>query len=139
MQMTDIQTLIKRIHEEAGEKGQMKLGAFIAALEAVDDKTISVQFDFGGFVPDSIMSYRGYYDHLSFDWVVRGNDHSVARVLVEAKSAMGKVFTGYKGGDYTMHENTPLWVAQYGDCTSTAIVGVADHNYAVVINTAFID
>jgi hypothetical protein len=137
--MTTIESALALVRQQSREKGNLKLGQLIQALEAIPDKTKSVQFDFGGFVPDSIMSYRGYYDHLAFDWVERGNDHSVARVLVEAKSAMGKVFTGYKGGDYRMDESTPLWVAQYGDCTSTAIIGATEYSWVVILDTAFID
>jgi hypothetical protein len=134
-----IESALALVRQQAREKGAIKLGQLIQGLEAISDKTKSVQFDFGGFVPDSIMSYRGYYDHLSFDWVERGNDHSVARILVEAKSAMGKVFTGYKGGEFLMDASTPVWAAQYGDCTSTAIIGVTEYSWVVVLDTAFID
>lgn len=35
-------------------------------------------------------------------------------MLVHAKSAQGATFTGYKGGEYTMHEYTDCWIAEYG-------------------------
>ena len=36
-------------------------------------------------------------------------------VLAMCKGAMGEVFQGYKGGDYQMGRNTPVWIANYGD------------------------
>lgn len=59
-------------------------------------------------------SYRGYYRDLAFEPVT--TQRSAKDLLDECQSAMGKVFEGYKGGDYLMGENTPLWVANYGSC-----------------------
>jgi hypothetical protein len=57
-------------------------------------------------------SYRGYYSDLAFEG---GTSQIEAHeLLASCKSAMGKVFTGYKGGDFMMGELTPLWVASYG-------------------------
>lgn len=69
-------------------------------------------------------SYRGYYRDLAFEPVA--TQRSVENLLVECQSAMGKVFKGYKGGDYLMGENTPLWVANYGSC-GTRLMGVDDN------------
>ena len=68
-------------------------------------------------------SYRGYYRDLAFEPVT--TQRSAEDLLVECQSAMGKVFEGYKGGDYLMGENTPLWVANYGSC-GTRLMGVDD-------------
>ena len=35
-------------------------------------------------------------------------------MLEHANSALGATFTGYKGGEYTMHEYTDCWIAEYG-------------------------
>lgn len=35
-------------------------------------------------------------------------------MLENAKSALGATFYGYKGGEYTMHEYTYCWIAEYG-------------------------
>jgi len=31
------------------------------------------------------------------------------------KQAIGKRFTGYKGGDFLMGKNTPVWLAEYSN------------------------
>ena len=60
---------------------------------------------------------------------------SLADLIKQLKEAVGKVYTGYKGGDYTMTEDTPLWVANYGETGSTAITGVLDQGWCVLIVT----
>ena len=65
-----------------------------------------VRFGFG-----SPMSYRGYYEDLAFD---PAENVTIGSMLAHAKSALGQTFQGYKGGDYTMHEYTDCWIAEYG-------------------------
>jgi len=38
---------------------------------------------------------------------------------------MGKVFQGYKGGDYVMGALTPVWVAEYG-CYGERIMSIIE-------------
>jgi len=56
-------------------------------------------------------SYRGYYDELAFEPC---EDISVGELLKIAKDCIGKTFTGYKGGEYTMTRHAPIWLSQYG-------------------------
>ena len=53
------------------------------------------------------------------------------------KLAIGEVFEGYKGGDYTMSKNTPVWVANYGNSGNTGIVDVIHDEYQVVLVTQY--
>lgn len=77
-------------------------------------------------------SYRGYYDDLAFE----PNTHitTCGEVLEICESAIGQVFTGYKGGKYVGHDKTPLWMASYG-CEGRAIVAVIDQGDKVVLWT----
>lgn len=52
------------------------------------------------------------------------------------KGAVGKTFMGYKGGDFVMSRQTPVWVANYGDAGHTAVIGVVDDGYQVILITA---
>lgn len=56
-------------------------------------------------------SYRGYYDELAFEPV---KYVSVNSIISLAKTCIGQTFEGYKGGNYTMSEYTPIWLAEYG-------------------------
>ena len=58
-------------------------------------------------------SYRGYYCDLSFE--PAETQQGAAELLAICEGCMGRVFQGYKGGDYVMGELTPLWFAAYGE------------------------
>lgn len=83
----------------------MTLGELITALESADQsRVVPVGFTHAH-------SYRGYYDELAFE---PAQEVTIASMLECAKGALGKVFTGYKGGEYQMSEWTPVWLANYG-------------------------
>lgn len=86
---------------------QLTLGKLIEVLEAMpSDTQVANLCD-----PDS---YRGYYSDLYFKR--QDGTRPAIELLADCKAAMGKVFTGYKGGDYVMGALTPLWIATYGCC-----------------------
>lgn len=88
---------------------QMTLGKLIAALEAMPEGAEVANLN-------SAHSYRGYYSDLAFE---QGEGtRKAAELLSECRAAMGKVFCGYKGGDYVMGALTPVWLASYGCCGS---------------------
>lgn len=81
------------------------LGSFIKLLESVDSEK---------FVPHSLNglhSFRGEPAHLA---IYNCNGSTVKEMLQEAKEAVGKTFSGYKGGEYVMTENTEIHFAHYG-------------------------
>ncbi len=107
--MNNMQALVDGMSAEWQREraaSQMTLGSLIDRLEAMPPETMI----------DGIMgphSYRGYYSDLAF----KGGDKMTVRdALALCRSAMGEVFEGYKGGDYQMGRNTPIWLANYGDC-----------------------
>lgn len=83
----------------------MMLGELIAALEACDPET-KVPIGFG-----HPHSYRGYYTDLAFEPV---RDTTIGAMLAAAKEALGRVYQGYKGGDYLMGEYNDCWLSEYG-------------------------
>ncbi len=86
---------------------QMTLGGLITDLEKLPDGATVENIG----SPDS---YRGYYCDLAFE---KGEgERLAAELLAECRAAVGKVFHGYKGGEYTMSETTPIWIADYGCC-----------------------
>ena len=113
---------------------QMTLGELISALERKDEAK-HVYFDFVYFAPDGVSSYRGDYSQLAITYS-DGGAMLVGDFLSILREANGKEFTGYKGGQYLMHSNTPLWVANNGEAGRTAVVDVNDLDGAVVISTA---
>ena len=86
---------------------QMTLGDVIAALESLPKDT-----EIDGL--KRLDSYRGYYSDLAFER--EDGKRPVSEILTMCRTAMGKVFAGYKGGDFMMGESTPMWIADYGCC-----------------------
>lgn len=48
--------------------------------------------------------------------------------------ANGRVFCGYKGGDFTMGKNTPVWVANDGECSGFKTNKDYDNQAVININ-----
>lgn len=107
--MFDIQAYLDGMSARAQRersKTQMTLGGLIAALKAMPPDAVVANIG-------SPMSYRGYYSDLAFS--PGDGTRPAADLLADALGCMGRVFEGYKGGDYQMGETTPLWIAEYGD------------------------
>lgn len=56
-------------------------------------------------------SYRGYYEQLAFQ---PARHVKVSDMLADARSAVGTMYQGYKGGDYLMTEHSVVNIAPYG-------------------------
>lgn len=56
-------------------------------------------------------SYRGDYYSLAFE---PATDVTFGAMLEYAKSALGETYTGYKGGEFEMHEYTDCYIAEWG-------------------------
>ena len=70
-------------------------------------------------------SYRGYYIDLAFAPLYDTEPRTVKEALDAAEDAHGKTFEGYKGGEFTMEGDTPVWYSHYGT-TGPAIMGITD-------------
>ena len=102
-------------------ESQMTLGQLIEALKDLPPDRLVVGFG----RPDS---YRGYYCDLSFEPAEA--QQGSAELLAICEGCMGRVFQGYKGGDYVMGELTPLWFAEYGE-TGDRLMGLNIDNELV--------
>jgi hypothetical protein len=112
----------------------MTLGELIARLEACAPSKV-VRFPFCSVSPADVGSYRGYYDQLAVEWT----DESVMTVadfLTLLRNAVGATFEGYKGGEYRMTRDTPVWVANYGRSDGTGITGVHEGEFDVLLAVA---
>jgi len=88
--------------------------------DAADDLPV-IRSDNGMSIGD-LNSYRGYYDQLAFE--PSKEIRTFGNVVDVAKSAIGKTFIGWKGGEFQMTKNTPLWVSAGGHVSHNAIVGI---------------
>lgn len=115
---------------------QLLLGELILKVEAVKDKGLKVFFDFSNAHPAGLRSWRGSYEELAIEYEVDGNPLTVEIFLQQLKDAVGSVFQGYKGGDFRMGKNTPVWAANYGDSGNAGVVDVAEEQNKVILKTA---
>lgn len=115
----------------------LTLDSFSAIIEGLADKTIPVVVDYNKHVGvGSLDSYRGYYADLALE--PTSTPITAEQLYVKLKQAHGTTFTGYKGGDFEMDGDTPLWVAEYGS-TGRAAIGAAVVDGQLVIQTKDLD
>ena len=114
MNIDTLLDLMSDIGQRNRSETQMTLGKLIAALEVMPVGAEVINLN-------RPHSYRGYYCDLAFE--LGEGKRLAADMLAVCKSAMGKVFEGYKGGDYIMKESTPVWIAEYG-CSGVKLMEI---------------
>lgn len=114
----------------------MTIGQLINELECVDP-TLPVRYDFCGCIPTTIASWRGSYALPALGWRESGGDSLTAgALLLELEEAVsGKVYEGYKGGEYEFRGRDDLWIDNYGRYTETELRSVSVNDFEVVLNT----
>lgn len=134
----DLQKIMDTINEHARitrTDYHVTLGKMIDVLGPLPSNMI-VRFDWNGESPKQEMSYRGYYSDLAFDWDVE--PITVEEFAAMCGKALGAIYTGYKGGDWPMGSDTPLWASAYGT-TGRAIIGVDVEDDVLMLLTKEID
>lgn len=124
---------------------QLTLGELIRAIEEAgtkDDKgeDKDIRYDFGYMRPTHLDSWRGSYAELALGYKEEWNDRNnptAEDILQDCKNAIGKTFEGYKGGEFIMDKNTPIWVDNYGCASDTAVIGILDKGYRLIILTEY--
>lgn len=95
-----------------------------------------VKFEKGGY-PGMPHSYRGYYSDLSFPTNLE--PITAPAFLMMLRNTLGNSFEGYKGGEFLMQDDTPLWNASEG-CTGEAIMNVfQDKHGHFILQTKYVD
>jgi hypothetical protein len=124
----------------AANTDQITLGQLIDKLRAVpvrDDREQDVCFDFEYAHPTDFDSWRGVYAELACGFTFEGSAPKLSEFIAKAEACVGQEFTGYKGGEFTMTRETPVWVANYGNSGGTVITDVYDEGWQVVLLTAY--
>lgn len=102
--------------------GQMTLGDFHAELSSVDPSTIVRTENFEAL--GEAHSYRGYYEEIAFEPASPGTTVTAGELAQVVENAIGTVFTGWKGGDFRMDVDTPVWISSEGMNSGRQLVGV---------------
>lgn len=115
-------------------KTPMTLSEIITTLMRKDQES-RIMFSFVYFYPTTLHSYRGVYAFLAVGYDNKGEPPLVKDFIKLLESAIGKTYTGYKGGEFVMHERTPLFVANIGEAGQTGIIDVVDGDYGIELVT----
>jgi len=133
--------------EEMKTSPQLTLGKLIERIEAIEDRSKPVVFD-EVYHPSDIDSWRGSYCELALTYETGEGKLSTADFIALLKRTVGATLYGYKGGEFLMIEDTPVWVANYGeshgfknegDIWLQAVVGVSEDERHVIIETKNIE
>lgn len=117
---------------------QMTLGELISTLKRKDPDT-HLTLDFVHFKPSGrVHSYRGYYEDLAIGYQ-DGGECKVSDLLKALEAVDGETLYGYKGGEYRMHSDTVVWVANHNESGGTAIVDVVDDSWRIILKTEMVD
>lgn len=155
--MIDLQTYLNNAVSANRQKtlansDQLTLGELLLKLKPILDKNSdkkpegqpTVSFDFGTAQPTDFGSWRGAYEEIALGYQLTGYDVSQSIEYVKlnefykkVEAAIGQTFEGWKGGDFTMNKNTPVWVANSGNSSHSAIVEVIDNGYDVILVTGY--
>ena len=116
---------------------QLTLGQLIEKLEQVANMSMvaetTLKFDFAGLHPCDVGSYRGFYEDLAIEFSTEW--YPLMEFICDLKTASESTYTGWKGGEFKMSEDTPVWVAPYGLSSGTYITDVVlvDGHTAVML------
>ena len=162
--MFDLQTIVsnaadKMRSDRLKSSPQMTLGEMIAVIKPISENQegivgkygheANVEFDFEYAYPTGLSSWRGSYAELALNFSFVGygvegfskvenfepKDMPVSKFLELLKNAVGKTYTGWKGGDFIMGKTTPIWVANDGNSGSTAVVGIINDEHTIYLQT----
>ena len=165
----DLQTMLNNAvqaqrQEELKNSPQLLLGEIILKLEAVKNKELLLFIDLMDKRPRGIGSWRGSYCELSIQTEDFGSyntdevEHkspygdsykmksigcenpTVSQWIDVLKEAIGKTFVGYKGGDFLMSKNTPVYLAEYSHSGfKIDDKEIDEENYSNYKTTYFVD
>lgn len=129
--MIDIQALFKEtmnMVRDTRKKYHLTLGGMITKLESIKPSTlILVDGKLGLCSPHS---YRGYYEDLAFS-ASNVKAYSAKKLLALCRDIRGQTFTGYRGGDFLMSGDTPLWLSSYGEASGIAIMDLLSNGTVI--------
>ena len=131
--------------------GGLTLGEFLQRLKIERSRInkdmwkhdeVQVFYDIGDLFPTEFASFRGYYEDIALGFSageIAYEPQTVDEFIERTEATIGATFYGYKGGDFKMDEDSALWIANWGDSSSTVVYDVRLHSFQIVIHTRYED
>lgn len=120
----------QRAEQQERAKKQMTLGQLIARLTELPGDMQMTNLT-------EPHSYRGFYCDLAFE--CREGARPVADVLHMCETCIGSRLSGHKGGNYTIHRDTPVWIAGYMQWPGTRLLQVGDDGSIATAEPYFVE
>lgn len=139
----DIQDFIeiqkKQWAKESNDKGAMSAEEIISKLKEFKDskKLIIIEMNSEIFTSDfAADSWRGSYNLPSIEYYSGNSGCSIESAIENLQEIDGMKVEGYKGGDYVLNKEDPLFIANYG-CSNncTAIVDIQETDDFIICLT----
>lgn len=115
----------------ANYNSQMDLGNLSAELSIVPSDTPVRTED--GFGLEGPHSYRGYYDQAAIEPTTQGLNAGELEKVID--DFIGTTVEGWKGGDFYMDVDTPVWISHEGSASQQALVGTEMRDGVLVLIT----
>ena len=97
------------------------LRQMLSAIGQAEHALVSFQTEDGRqWGAGDAISYRGYYSDLAIEPMAELS--STGDLMMTLMAVQGNTLEGYKGGDYLMDDDTPVWLASYGSASGHAVV-----------------
>lgn len=94
-----------------------------------------VYFDYENRPVSHLISWRGVYAELSLDSNHDGKAVKTGELLENCRTAIGKEFTGYKGGEFVMSEHSLVYADEYSTASGFATCDVVEKDGKTIIET----
>lgn len=106
------------------------------ALKNVDP-SCGIYFDFCRCIPTKANSWRGSYDEPAIGWSENFGEESTVGKFLEQLDELtsGKIYYGWKGGEFTYNEHHTLHIDNAGQSTETEISAITEKYGIVTIHT----
>lgn|SRR6185312_6064336 len=98
----------------------------------------------GHILDGSLASYRGIYSDLSMGYHDENYYFDEPKITVgefysKLTYVIGDVMYGYKGGEFTMTQDTLCWLSRYNENSGLMIVGVEEIEGRVYLMTVMVE
>ena len=129
----------KQWAKESNNKGAMSAEEIISKLKGFKDsnKLIVIEMNNEIFTSDfAADSWRGSYNLPAIEYYSGDSGCSVDSAIEDLQEIDGMEVSGYKGGDYTLNKEDPLFIANYGESNNcTAIVDIVESDEFIICLT----
>lgn len=130
-----IRAMADREHLAEASRQTLTLGQLMTGLGEAPDLPVifAGPTDLAGLNPVEFISWRGVYADLALTPAPGGERMTTRQLLELCRAAEGATFEGYKGGDFVMSADTPVWVDYYGEVHRWGITSISCASGDVVL------